>query len=129
MQILPEHLNRARLRRLGELVSNVAFHRRRHEARVAVRNRAVHGLCGVLVFRFDQAAAEGRENLLARRLDVDPQNLFFLAAVHCEHAVAGRLHQGLAEVIISLVDCFSLSFSASFCFSALPFCSRRAAQS
>ena len=104
MQVLPEHLNGARLRRLGELVPNVALHRWRHETRVTVRNRAVHRLGGVLVLCLNQAAAEGRKNLLARCLDVDPQNLFFLAAVHREHAVAGRLHQRLAEVIVGLVD-------------------------
>ena len=114
MQVLPEYLNGARLRRLGELVPNVALHRRRHETRVAVRNRAVHRLGSVPVLCLNQAAAEGCQNLLTRRLDVDPQNLFLLAAVHREHTVAGRLHQGLAEVIISLVDCPLLSLLLGF---------------
>ena len=114
MQVLPEHLNGARLRRLGELVPNVALHRWRHETRVTVRNRAVHRLGGVLVLCLNQAAAEGRKNLLTRCLDIDPQNLFLLAAVHGEHAVAGRLHQRLTEIIVGLVDRPLLSLLLGF---------------
>ena len=101
--VLGEHADGIRLGALGELGAQVALHRRRDQALVAVRDGGFQGSCEGAVAAQDAALqqARGRVGVGAH---LHFELLLLLAAVDGEDAVVGDARQGFGEVVVRLVD-------------------------
>ena len=107
LHVLAKDTDRALVRAVGQLISDLALQRRPDQAAPRVLRRLAHDLAAG-AGRIDHRAADRLVRQRVVHLDAHLQPFLALAAVERQNAVIGRAHHRLAVVRVLRVDVFAL---------------------